>query len=145
MRAAVLDDVELSRAVRRAGGRGGVVDGTDVARCRMYDGWPALRAGYAKSLWAAFGSPPGGLAVAAAATVVYVLPAVAAVAGSRVGATGYAAGVVGRLLVARRVGGRVWPDVLAHPLSVVAFDVLMVDSVRRRRAGSLTWKGRTLP
>ena len=145
VRAAVLDDIELSRAVRRAGGRGGVVDGTDVARCRMYDGWPALRAGYAKSLWAAFGSPAGGLAVAAVATAVYVLPAVAAVAGSPVGATGYAAGVVGRVLVARRVGGRVWPDALAHPLSVAAFDVLMVDSVRRRRAGSLTWKGRTLP
>jgi hypothetical protein len=145
VRAAVLDDIELSRAVRRAGGHGGIVDGTDVARCRMYDGWPSLRAGYSKSLWAAFGSPARGLAVAAAATVVYVVPAVAAVAGSPVGATGYAAGVVGRVLVARRVGGRMWPDVLAHPLSVAAFDLLMVDSVRRRRAGSLTWKGRTLP
>ncbi len=145
VRAAVLDDIELLRAVKRSGGRGGVADGTRVARCRMYDGWPALRAGYAKSLWTAFGSPAGGLAVAGAVSVVYVLPALAAAAGSPVGVLGYAAGVTGRVLVGRRVGSRVWPDAFAHPLSVATFSFLVVDSVRRRRAGSLTWKGRPLP
>ena len=42
----VLDDVALLRAVKAAGGRGGVADGTAIARCRMYasdaeavDGW----------------------------------------------------------------------------------------------------------
>ena len=39
VRGAVLEDVELLRAVKRAGGYGTVVDGTDVARCRMYHGW----------------------------------------------------------------------------------------------------------
>src|SRR6185436_11595038 len=44
-------------AYERAGGRGGVADGTALADCRMYAGWPELRDGYTKSLWAAFGSP----------------------------------------------------------------------------------------
>ena len=37
-RAQVLDDVALFRAVKRAGGRAVVVDGTELATCRMYDG-----------------------------------------------------------------------------------------------------------
>jgi hypothetical protein len=110
----------------------------------MYEGWSSLRAGYAKSLWTAFGTPGGGLAVAAVAAVAGIVPAVAALAGSRVGMVGYAAAVSGRAVVARRVGGRVWPDSLAHPLSVAAFAALVVDSVRGHRAGSLTWKGREL-
>jgi hypothetical protein len=144
VRGAVLDDVELLRAVKRAGGHGTVVDGTGLAACRMYEGWADLEAGYVKSLWAAFGSPAGATAVMAALFVTYVVPFLAAVRGSRTGLVGYAAGVTGRVLVARRVGGRVWPDSLAHPASVTALAVLTARSVRGHRAGTLTWKGRPL-
>jgi hypothetical protein len=58
------------------------------------------------------------------------------------GLVGYAAGVAGRVLVARGTGGRPWPDTLAHPLSVAAFAALTAESFRRRRAGTLAWKGR---
>ena len=57
---------------------------------------------------------------------------------------GYAAGVAGRVLAARRTGSRVWPDALAHPASVVTFGALVADSVRRHRAGTLTVRGRRL-
>jgi hypothetical protein len=145
VRGEVLEDVALLRAVRRAGGHGTVVDGSRVAHCRMYASWAEIRDGYGKSLWCAFGSPAGGLAVAAALAGVYVVPAVAALRGSRAGAAGYLAAVVGRALVARRVGARVLPDVAAHPVSVLAFGALMVDSVFRHRRGTLSWKGRPLP
>ena len=46
----VVEDVALLRAVKRTGGRGGVVDGTALATTRMYDGWAELAAGYGKSL-----------------------------------------------------------------------------------------------
>src|SRR5204862_6903746 len=49
----VLEDVELARAVKRAGGRIALADGSRLASCRMYRSWPELRDGYAKSLWAA--------------------------------------------------------------------------------------------
>jgi glycosyl transferase family 2/glycosyl transferase family 21 len=145
VRAEMLEDIALLRAVKRAGGRGGVVDGTEVATCRMYEGWPALRDGYAKSLWSAFGSPAGALAAVGALGLVYVLPPVAALRGSRVGLAGYAAGVAGRALVGRRVGARVLPDVLAHPASVAAFGWLTALSLWRRRRGTLTVRGRPLP
>ncbi|HEX2298725.1 MAG TPA: glycosyltransferase, partial [Pseudonocardiaceae bacterium] len=41
----VLEDIALLRAVKRAGGSGGPVEGSTLARCRMYDGATSLRAG----------------------------------------------------------------------------------------------------
>jgi hypothetical protein len=149
VRGDVLDDVALLRAVKRAGGRGVVVDGTDLATCRMYDDAGSLVEGYTKSLWSAFGPPAGSAAVVALLALLYVVPPVAGVLGptSRaraLGAVGYAAGVGGRVLVARRTGGRT-ADAVAHPASVAVLGALVAESWRRRRAGSLTWRGRTLP
>lgn len=144
VRAAVLDDIALVRAVKAAGGRGGVVDGSAMATCRMYDGWPALRDGYGKSLWSAFGSPAGAVGVVSLLALTYVLPPVAALRGSRIGGLGYAAGVGSRVVAARATGGRAGPDALAHPLSVGLFGYLTLRSLRERRRGTLRWKGRVV-
>jgi len=146
VRGEVLEDIALLRAVKRAGGRGGPVDGSRLASCRMYDGWPALRDGYAKSMWGAVGgSPVASTAAAAVLTAVWVVPVAAALRGSRAGLAGYAAGVAGRAVTAATTGSRVWPDVLAHPLSMVLLDVLMLRSVIGHRRGTLSWRGRPLP
>lgn len=144
VRADVLDDISLLRAVIRSGGHGAPVDGTTLATCRMYRGWDELSAGYTKSLWAAFGPPVGAAAVLGGLGFVYVWPFVAALAGSPVGAVGYACGVLGRAVTARRTGGRAWPDSLAHPVSVVLLGWLTARSWRGHRAGTLSWKGRPL-
>src|SRR5689334_1431947 len=65
VRSSVLEDVELARAVKRAGGRIALADGSPVATCRMYDSWPQLVEGYTKSLWASFGSVVGAAGVVA--------------------------------------------------------------------------------
>lgn len=144
VRTQMLEDIGLLRAVKRTGGRGTVVDGTDLATCRMYDGWPALREGYTKSLWSAFGSPVGAVLVVGALGLAYVLPPLAALRGSRVGLLGYAAGVAGRLVVGRRVGSALWPDALAHPASVATLAWLTVRSLGGHRRGTLTARGRRL-
>ena len=145
---AVLDDISLARAVRVAGGRTGVADGSAIATCRMYSTGAELRDGYRKSLWAAFGSPGGAVAVGTALAVVYVVPAVAAVTGSRIGALGYTAAVLGRMSVARWSGmpdGRdAVGDALAHPLSVLVLLGLLASSWLGRIRGSLQWKGRAV-
>ncbi|SEH85807.1 Glycosyltransferase like family 2 [Mycolicibacterium rutilum] len=137
---AVLDDISLARAVRTSGGRTGLADGSRLATCRMYASGRELRDGYRKSLWAAFGSPVGAVAVGAALAVVYVLPAAAAVTGSRVGALGYSAAVVGRILAAPWCGR--WWDGVAHPVSVLTLLGLLASSWSGRRRGALQWKGR---
>ncbi|HZI96786.1 MAG TPA: glycosyltransferase family 2 protein [Actinomycetales bacterium] len=144
VRGEVLDDVALLRQVKTWGGRGVVTDGTAIATCRMYGSWAELRDGYSKSLWSAFGPPPAAAAVMAALTTAYVVPAAAALAGSPVGAVGFAVGVAGRVVVGRRTGARTWPDALAHPAGVLVLAALTARSHWLRRRGSLTWKGRSL-
>ncbi|GAA0324012.1 glycosyltransferase [Kineococcus aurantiacus] len=144
VRAEVLEDLALVRAVKAAGGRGGVADGTALATCRMYDGWAEVRAGYGKSLWSAFGSRPAAVAVGIGLAVTYLVPPAAAVTGSPVGAVGYLAAVVGRYAVAERTGGRSVPDAFAHPASIAVLLGLLADSWRSRSRGGLRWKGRAL-
>jgi hypothetical protein len=137
VKAAVVEDVELLRAVKRTGGTGGVCDGTRLATTRMYGSWDELVHGYTKSLWTL---PAPTVALMA---LLYVVPAVAAARGSRAGVAGYAAGVAGRVVAARRTGGPVLAAPL-HPLSVAAFCLLAGRSRLHRRHGTLSWKGRSL-
>nr|WP_269205163.1 glycosyltransferase [Motilibacter aurantiacus] len=142
VRSEVVEDVALLRAFKRAGARGTVVDGTALATCRMYEGWPELRDGYSKSLWSAFGPPPAAAALLGLLGLAYVVPPLAALRGSRAGLLGYAAAVAGRVLVARRTGGRALPDALAHPVSITALGWLTARSHRLHRQGRLQWRGR---
>ena len=145
VRGAVIEDIALLRAVKAAGGRGVVVDGSTLAACRMYDGWPAVRDGYAKSLWSAVGGRPAAAAAAAVAlSLGWVLPPLAALTGSRAGLVGWVAGVAGRAVVAAGTGGRAWPDALAHPVSVLLLDVLVARSLAGHRRGDLQWRGRAV-
>ncbi len=138
----VLDDVALLRRITAAGGRGGMIDGTTIARCRMYRDAAELRCGYRKSLWSAFGSPGRAAGVMTGLVVLYVVPPVAALTGSRTGLTGYLAAVLGRFLIARRTQSRSLPDVLAHPLSIAALAAMTADSYWGLRRGELSWRGR---
>jgi hypothetical protein len=61
------------------------------------------------------------------------------------GVVGYGAGVLGRYLVARRTGERIWPDIALQPVSIAVFAGLIVTSLHRHCAGTLTWRGRPLP
>jgi hypothetical protein len=142
----VLEDIAMARAVKAVGGRANVTDGTDLASCRMYTSRTELVDGYTKSLWAAFGSPVGSAGATGLLTFAYVLPPAAALAARSpvtrtIGVLGYTAGVAGRIVVARRTGGRV-ADAWSHPLSILALDVLTGLSWWRHERGLLTWKGR---
>ena len=128
----VVEDVGLLRFVKRAGGRGTVVDGTAIATTRMYDGWPALREGYGKSLH----TTP--VVVPALLTALYLLPLL-----GRHRRSVYAAAVLGRVIAARRTGGSVL-DALLHPVSIAAYVALDARSRVAHRRGGLTWKGRVL-
>jgi len=141
----VLEDVELARAVTRSGGRIALATGHRLATCRMYRSWPALRDGYGKSLWAAFGSPAGSAAVLLALAGTYLLPLAAVVRNPPAAVLAYLLGVAGRVVTGRATGARVWPDALAHPASVALFGYLVLRSHLAHRRGRLVWKGRELP
>jgi len=127
----VVEDLALLRNVKRAGGRGGVVDGTDLATCRMYDDWAALRDGYGKSLRELPPAVPVGLAL------LYLAPLL-----GRHRKQAYAAMVAGRAIAAARTGTPV-VDALAHPLSVALAIGLWCRSSWSGEV--ISWKGREVP
>jgi hypothetical protein len=144
----VLEDIALARAVKRTGGRVTIADGSRLATCAMYSSWPALVAGYTKSLWASFGSPLAAAVVLGLLLLLYAVPAPLAVISAALGAWTWAAaaglayvfGVAGRVTTARASRGRAWPDALAHPASVAVLAWLVLRSYLHR--GQIMWKGR---
>jgi glycosyltransferase involved in cell wall biosynthesis len=146
----VLDDIALMRKMKSAGGRGGVIDGSDIATCRMYTSFRELVDGYTKSLWSAFGGAAASFIVHALLLLAYVLPPIMMLwPGSTmqvriVALAGYVAGVAGRALCAQATRSRVWPDSLFHPVSIVFFTWLGAVSWFRHIRGTIQWKGRSL-
>lgn len=150
--AEVIEDIALVRAIKRAGGRGGVVDGTHLATCTMYYDNPALIAGFTKSLWAAFGSRTAAGLIAMVFTLLFIVPVPAtfitlstgAVGSAGIWATAYTAAAASRFIVAMRTGGPLGAA-LAHPVSIAVFIWLLARSWHAKATGTLTWKGRSLP
>ncbi|SBT48349.1 glycosyltransferase [Micromonospora narathiwatensis] len=146
----VLEDIELARAVKRAGGRIALADGSGLAACRMYESWPQLRDGYTKSLWASFGHPATAAVVVALLLLLFTAPPLVAAAALVAGAPAvagaaflaYLLGVAGRVVSARATGGRAWPDALAHPVSVGLLGWLTLRSYHLRKRRRLSWRGR---
>ena len=126
-----VEDLALLRNIKRAGGRGVVVDGTDLATCRMYGDWSALRDGYGKSLRELPPAVPLGLAL------LYLAPLL-----GRHRRQAYAAMVTGRAIAAARTGTPV-VDALGHPLSVALAIGLWCRSRWSRE--EISWKRRAVP
>jgi hypothetical protein len=151
VRREVIEDVALARAVKRAGFRATVADGSEVVTCRMYQGWDDLQAGYSKSLWAALPNRTASRAVGTLLGLIYLVPPVALLAGVLVGrrrlwllgGSGYLSGVVGRIISARVTGGRV-SDAWQHPASIAMLLWLGRRSWRQHDAGELRWKDRSI-
>ena len=146
VRADVLEDIALARAVKRCGARIALADGSRLATCEMYTSWRELSDGYAKSLWASFGSPAGAATVVVLLLLLYVAPLLLLIEGTVAAAlwslSAYVLGVGGRVVAASATGGRAWPDALAQPVSIVLFGWLIARSFALRRRGRLTWRGR---
>jgi hypothetical protein len=146
----ILEDVGVLRAIKRAGFQGAPADGSAIATCRMYEDWQEIYDGYTKSVWSVVQPAAVAYGLVAVMGLAYVAPPVFAIAGpgraARAwGVAGYASGVLGRYVVARRTGERIWPDILLQPVSMATFAGLLLASMHRHRAGTLTWRGRPLP
>ncbi|MDQ2805904.1 MAG: glycosyltransferase [Chloroflexota bacterium] len=155
VRALVLEDVALARAVKRAGYPIALADGGDAITCRMYQGWGEVWAGFAKNLFAFFNRSLPFLAVAIlVALVLWVMPVVGVI-GAVLDTGGftplvgwlclaqYGTAVAARLLLIARFGGRPL-DALLHPVSVLLLLLIALNSARIARRGGVAWKGRSV-
>ena len=138
---AVLDDMELARTLLQTGFKGCVADGSRIATCHMYNSWAEVKAGYGKSLWAAFGSRFGSLIAVAFLFITGVLPLLGAIAGFTSGFYALEFVIISRIISARVSGGR-FLDAFLHPISSLMLIYLIIYSWSAR--GKVQWKGRTL-
>jgi glycosyltransferase involved in cell wall biosynthesis len=141
VKAAVLDDVFLARALVKSGAHGVVVNGADIAQCRMYTSWSEIKAGYGKSLRYAFGSSFGSLCAISFIFLTGIAPLVFALMGSVWGWLAIALIVGTRILSAIRSRTRII-DSLFHPISSTFLIYLILYSYLMR--GEIRWKGRVI-
>ena len=137
----VLDDMELARVLLKSGHKGSVVNGGEIAQCHMYSSFTELRAGYAKSLWKAFGSIGGTILAIAFILATGVLPIILILMGSLWGWIALELIVLSRIISASLSNGRII-DSIMHPLSSIMLVYLIIYSWSVRK--SVQWKGRTL-
>lgn len=149
VRAEVIEDIGIMRACKRAGFRAATLDGSQLVTCRMYLSPRALVDGYAKNAWAAFNGPLGSLGAVLALVAAGVAPFLALLFSTDdelryIALCGYAAGVFSRIISGRRLGDRLWPEALLHPVSILVFAWLNAESWRRHVRGVNHWKGRAV-
>lgn len=140
VRGAVLEDVLLGRAVKRAGLRLVAAAAPRDLSVRMYDGWGEVRAGFRKNLYALLGGRAAPFALGITIfllTMVY--PFAAAARGTRTGVLALA------LLAAVRIAsaalfGQGWRTVLLHPLGALLALRIAAESFAAR--GRVRWRGR---
>ena len=66
VRGEIVEDIRFARLTKRAGLRLRMAEGNGLVSCRMYDGWPQVRDGYAKNILAGYGNHVWALLLATA-------------------------------------------------------------------------------
>ena len=151
VRAELVDDMALCRAVKESGRRVVFADGDQMAECRMYSDATSLWRGFAKNFYEGIGGhPPAMIAVMWLHLMFFVVPylalplAVALGAGALAvaAAVGVGANVILRLIMARRYGHSLL-SVLLHPVAVLLMMGVLLESFRWSRRGEIRWRGRS--
>jgi chlorobactene glucosyltransferase len=151
VRAALVDDMALCRAVKQSGGRVVFADGDQMADCRMYPDGASLWRGFAKNFYEGIGGHPLALIVVMGLhLLLFVAPYVALPVAALLGAWGLAAAaavgvganLILRVIMAVRYGHSPL-SVLLHPLAVLIMMGVLLDSYRCSRRGDIQWRGRS--
>ena len=145
------DGIRLPRAVRAAGGRTDLFDGTALVSCRMYRGMAQTWRGFAKNAYEGLGSLPVLVFFTSLHLAGHVLPfvmlglvAVGVPVDARVvGLFGLAAmaGLFTRLLLVMRFRQPVI-GALLHPVAMLLMTAIQWRSLWLARTGRRAWRGR---
>lgn len=137
----VVEDVALARRVKASGGRLRMADGNERASCRMYEGWPAVRDGFAKNILSGHGgSVPFLLLSTVFHWLVFLLPWPLMLLDWRFGLVA-GAGVAIRAATAAFTHQRV-VDALFMPVSVLLMTIIAGRAIWWHWRGGPVWKGR---
>jgi hypothetical protein len=144
------DGIKLARRMKAAGFRIGIVDGQDLATCRMYAGFRASWNGFARNAYEALGSPVSLAIMTTLNGALFVLPFLALPASvlwggaAATAAWGRAVALILalRLLLAWRFRYPWW-TALATPVAVLALIGIQFESYVRHLTGRpVSWRAR---
>lgn len=137
----VVEDVIFARRLKAMGLRLRMADGQGLIHCRMYNGWPSVRDGFAKNILAGHG---GSVAILLASTIfhwlVYVLPWVLWLFDWRFLILAIVSVLI-RAVTASFTRQRV-SDALLMPVSVILMTLIAGRSILWHYRGGPHWKGR---
>ena len=157
VRASVCEDVALACRVKAAGGKVAMWGGDELLSTRMYHGWASLWEGVGKNLVDMLGGPASTLATVVVANLIVwgslalpvadLLEYLRAPGPGTLIALALVLAAFGAVLGFHVAGARhfrvpAWYGLL-YPIAYAIGSVLALDSVRRRLAGEVSWKGRT--
>ena len=137
----ILDDIEIARSLIKAGFRGTVAEGSEIAQTRMYRNFSEIKEGYGKSLHKAFGKGLGAVIAMIFIFITGILPMIYILMGSPLGWLVYACIVFTRLLSDTKSKSDSF-FALLHPIASIILIYLIINSWAKR--GSIQWKGRTV-
>ena len=139
----VLDDLMLAKQLLEHGYKGGVAEGSQVAKCQMYQSNLELFKGYQKSLWKAFGTIPGTILAIMLLITTGVLPIINALLGSTTGLIAFGLIAISRVIASLRTSSL--PNTaLLHPIATILLLVLIAYSWFGKMTKSLTWRDRSV-
>lgn len=142
VRSEVVDDMAFCRRAKRLGRRVAFVDGFALASCRMYTSFDDAFRGFSKNLYEGVGgTPPALVAVMTLYGACFLLPWVL-LPFHPAAAVGVLANLTQRALLARRYD-LPWSSVVTHPVGVIVFFAIGVNSLVWARNNTIGWRGRT--
>jgi hypothetical protein len=146
------DGIKLARLMKAAGLRIAILDGSDLAACRMYAGFPATWRGFTRNAYEALSSPVALATMVALNAGLFILPFVAlpvlVLVEGFSPATAHWAMAAGvalaiRTIVAQRCGHPAW-TILATPLAVALMIGIQLHSYFNHVTGRrVVWRART--
>jgi len=148
------DGVKLARRMKVAGFPIGIVDGQDLATCRMYAGFRASWHGFARNAYEALGSPVALAIMTTLNSALFILPFLALPVSALWGGAAHATAAWGRavlLVLALRLvlAWRFrypWWTAFVTPIAVLALTGIQLESYLRHLTGKpVLWRSRAYP
>lgn len=140
----VVDDMAFCRLAKLRGRRVRFMDGFLVATCRMYRNKEEVFAGFSKNLYPGIGARPERLAAVLTLYFGCFLLPWLIWPWAPLAVVGIVANLLQRALIAWRFEQRL-STVLLHPLSIVTFIGIALNSWAWHHRGAIQWRGRSYP
>ncbi len=138
----VIEDMALARAVKKTRGKFWLINGAGSLETRMYANETEAFEGYAKNVYPAFGATPAAFFLASVFNLsMYFLPWLLLPFDLPLALLTITCSLVARVISdVRNRYDLTWT--LLHPIGIVIWAWIGLESMRRYRAGRVRWKGR---